>query len=171
MRVNGPDSIRGVRVLFVLGLLMAVTSAAFAGGPCVGDAPESVLDCLARAYEARDLAAIEALYAPDFEFWFGTDASHTAWGREDEVKSAANLLANEKVRGIRFEIVGVPESVPGIEPNTWIIRGVDSHLEIAADQSAEPYKVEGKDHEFLVRRLTEPTPHWQIYRWTDPNKQ
>jgi ketosteroid isomerase-like protein len=171
VRVSQPESICCSAVLFVLVLLAAELSAAWAGGPCVGEAPASVLDCLVQAYQTRDVEAIDALYAPDFEFWFGTEESHTSWGRVEELESATNMFANARVQEIRLELDGAREVVSGTEPNTWIIRGVYAHIRVTADQSAEPYKVEGQDHEFLVRLVAEPTPHWQIYRWTDPNSK
>jgi hypothetical protein len=163
--------LRRSAVLFVLGLLAAVSPAVLAGGPCIGEAPTSVLECLSQAYETRDLETIEALYAPDFEFWFGTEESHTSWGREDEIKSAANMFTHGKVQAVSLEFDVAREVVSGTEPNTWILRGVDSRLTIKASDSAEPYLAELKNGEFRVRRIAEPTPHWQIYRWTDPNER
>jgi hypothetical protein len=170
MQVILPGSLCRVLVRAVLVLLVVSAPAALAGGPCVGEAPTSVLECLAQAYQARDVEAIDALYAPDFEFWNGTEESHNSWGRDEELKSATNLFTSKRVQEIRFGYEAPHEVVSGTEPNTWILRGVAMHLQLKDEQSPEPITIDGEKMEFRIRLVAEPSPHWQIYRWTDPNK-
>ena len=170
MSAVGPRNVRCIRAVVILLGSLLTCSDGNAESLCTGDDPAAVLDCLVHAWEGRDIQALEALYAPDFRFGLGRGEAQTEQSREEELGSARRLFANAGVQEIGLELAGTREVLPGSEPDTWIIRAVETQLRIKMSQQTEPFQVTASDQELLVRRVAEPEPHWQIYRWTDPNR-
>lgn len=159
-------------IVVLAGTLLLSAAPVRAATLCTGDKPESVLDCLVRAYESRDVEALEGLFAPDYTFVFGEASGSPSWSGADEVGSVSNLFRSSNVRSIRLEVVGNAEVLPGEDPETWVVRGVGRHLTVSTkgeggEGGPQDYNVDTERNEFRVRWIAEPETHWQIFRWTD----
>ena len=159
--------------LALLPLLAALPLCAATGaGPsyCAAGKPESVLDCLSSAYQARDIKAYSRLLAPDFQFKFvdaKTGKPGQGWGRADDIQGTDHLFAGKDVASIRQVVTASnPPVQTGLD--TWEISGVLIHLTVKkVDPAQAPLDVDGDEQLFRIRAVAAPKPHFEIYEWVD----
>jgi len=148
----------------LLGLLVSPITAA--SDYCRGEVPESVLQCYSTAYAQRDSASFAALLAPDFTH---IDLDHPQWDSSDyvgTVRLAAYLFKAPNVDRVEMSF-GRPTAVEsGADPRTWTIRDVPTvlHIDGTSDEGTPgPFEIT-KLITFSVRLVSEPTPHFVIFR-------
>lgn len=140
---------------------------------CATGKPESVLNCLSAAYNARDIDAFDHLLAADFTFRMerqGKTDPGGSWTREQDLKGTANLFADKGVQSIRHTITGhKPPKATGSD--TWEISGIVTDFRvIQAAHPDQPLDVHATDTTLRVRRVATPEPHFEIYEWVDRSK-
>jgi hypothetical protein len=132
---------------------------------CARGGPESVLPCLASAYEARDADAYERLLGPDYQFTF--TKKKVSWGREKDVAQTRMVFGSPEVQAINFVIEGEPRITPGKEADTWTVDGVTCLLRVHLSKTAFPLEVRSLNNVWIVQKVDSPEPHYVIREWQD----
>jgi hypothetical protein len=156
-----------------LSLLLAITlchpgSASGKGAYCATEKPESALECLAAAYNARDIDAYTALIAPEFVFRFlGATGPGSSWDREQELRNVRQLFQAEEFRTISMTI-DEPGKVIAESSGTWRLRSFTVTLTAEqADATLKPLVITYSTQELRIRLEPIPEPHFVIVEWTD----
>jgi len=161
-------SLETVKVLLVVAasLVVAAPNVGLGASYCEGDKPISVLKCYSAACADRDSVAYGALFAPEY---VGVNVSDSTMAEVDyrtHVSKVASMFRAPEVKSLMMEF-GTPKAVePGPTADTWIVRDVPSTLHMEATVAggkAEPFAVTAV-MSFWVRRVTEPAPHYVIFR-------
>lgn len=153
-----------LKSLTVLLLLTAVTTGVPAESEfCAVDGPASVLACLEKAYAERDLEQWDALFAPEYRFFFGPGG--TSLGRTEEMESAAKMFTDPGVRKLTVKVEGDYTVTKGPEPDTWVLDGMKSTISIEMEEQQLQAAIESM--RLLVREVPEPEPHFVIVEWHD----
>jgi hypothetical protein len=160
-------------VLIVLVMLAGAPFVSLAGdGPrssfCATGDPSSVFTCLTSAYADRDLQALRALLADDFQFVPGDEAN--AWGVDVEMGMHEKLFVSPDIQKLALAIAEGYEVAAGGAPDTWVISGVTAQLALSVMKDGEPkqHTVTVSGQEFRVRLVREPEAHFVIVRWWQP---
>ncbi len=133
---------------------------------CAVDGPASVLACYERAYAERDLDLLDALLAPDYQFFF--HPGNTSWGREQDLEMTAGLFTAPDVREIDLKLEGEYTTSEGPEAGTWVLEGVTTRLRVEEKQQLQ-LVIPGI--RILVREVPEPEPHFVIVEWHDTRRE
>ncbi len=155
------------QVLFAAVIGVAAATTAMAGPTlCVGNEATAILKCYADAYAARDSSMFAGLLATDYRYANTADTTAPAGNYESALATTANMFHAPGVSRIVVEF-GAPRAVePGEAPATWALRDVPTTLRIEGesdDGRLGPFTVKSVTT-YWVRLVSEPTPHYLIYR-------
>jgi len=159
------------RIVFVcLAILLFCPGPAGSTPPlCATEGPQSVLTCIEKAYQARDLKIIEDVLAPDFVFVAGPKmrSKDRAW----ELMAYGKLLNDTTVTNLSLQITGPRRAVPGDTAGTWILDSLVFATGFDSRRDGEPrrYDVTSSGNRISVRLVAKPEPHFQIFHWFQPN--
>lgn len=171
--MTGARCPRWAVVIVALVILAGAPCASLASdGPhtlfCATGDPASVLTCLARAYADRDLPALRALFADDFQFVAGDEAN--TWNVDVEMSMHEKMFASPDVQKLALTIAEGYDVAATGAADTWVISGVTATLELSVMMGGElkhpTVTVSGQ--EFRVRLVREPEAHFVIVRWWQP---
>lgn len=161
-----------IALLVVTAVTIAVVAIPQARGGtsfCATEKPEDVLKCFTQAYAERDVQAYGALFAPDYAYFYG-DSSRSMGGRDTEITSITKIFNPDSVKSLSASFNKDFVVQTGSTPHTWTIRNV--HCVISLDDfrkgEIQHYDVTNGGMEIHVRRVADPLPHFEIYRWWAP---
>ena len=148
--------LKSVTALFLLTLLATAVPAE--SEFCAVDGPASVLACYEKAYAERDLDLLDALLAPDYQFFF--HPGNTSWGRAEDLESAASMFSAPWIKAINIEIGGEYTTSEGPEADTWILEGITATIRLEVEK--QPIMAATQEMRILVREVPEPEPHFVV---------
>ncbi|MCB9495346.1 MAG: nuclear transport factor 2 family protein [Fibrobacteria bacterium] len=139
--------------------------------PMRPDSPDHLFSLLVDAYEARSVAALDALLAPDYLFIADaaslTSGSDASWGKDQEKERARKMFAaiGEVRMRIQFDPTGRAEAAP--RETTWTAWDIRMEMVYQGD----PWVVASSRAEFRLRAETGPdgSTLYKIVRWSDFN--
>jgi outer membrane protein assembly factor BamB len=143
----------------------------------------NVLENLKTSYEKREFLEYNNLFSEDYIFVFNPadvedpfNPTPQQWARADEMDSAENLFANDRVDGISLNwVIGelaADDTYPG---HPWKIRVDNVQLDVqtrAEDGTVWIYQVNGATHVYYFREGTgeqasDGKTKWYCTRWED----
>ncbi len=151
------------QIVFVGTLVCVLLAGVHPAACCTGDSPESVIECYTAAYAARDIAAIEALYAEDYVWVDVMPLRAQVWDRSTAVESATKMFSHPDIPSISLTLDGPFDVVPDDLGETWRIEGIEMSLVIVFPGTAEPDTAHGCAT-LYVRRGEDTTGSFEIYR-------
>lgn len=151
-------------------LLLAAFSTHVLAAPCVGKDPTAVLTCYVAAYEGRDLSALDALLASDYQFVrFEGEKDSYHLGRAEDLITTKRMFEDPTLRALHL-VLGKPIVTPIEKPTSgtreWKLSGMHWLLTLDAvnEGKTTTYTVDHPDMWLSVREVTEPTRHFEIFR-------
>ena len=143
----------------------------------------NLLANLRTSYEKREFPEYNNLFSQDYIFVFNPadvedpfNPTPQQWARADEMDSAENLFANDRVDGITLNwsigALAADDTYPG---HPWKIRVDNVQLDIqtrAEDGTVWIYQVNGATHVYFFReapaeRASDGKTKWYCTRWED----
>ena len=152
-----------------------------------------VIDALANAYRNLDYAALDALLAPDFAFWFDAPVDGAlSWGKAEEQRISRRMLSPQSIRPseppvdmalwpARIEITLTPNGrfrvplydppLPDLDPEHWRIAECDYAVSLLLHvRSDNDYQITGRASFIVLDDLTKPAGaagKFMLYDWQD----
>ena len=157
-RSFGPSKRSLTAFALVALLLPGVVSAA-----CVGDSPEAVLTCYAKAHGLRDISVLEELLASDYTWVSVTPHRAELIERGTTLAASLGMFTDPRVESVSLTFGDGYDVVAGQDPETWRIVGLLVTLRVKMGSAAEPHAVTANTT-YYVRRAPASKSDYEIYR-------
>jgi hypothetical protein len=158
-----------VALLLVIGLLTSITPSATSAEPaqfCATAHPEDVLQCLSQAYALRDTLQYARLLADDYAAYYENNPTPMST-REIELKAVRGMFNTDSLKSFSLTFGKDFTISAGEAPDTWIISNASEVMTLGVMHRGQlrHQDVTNSRIEVRIRRVQEPVPHFQIYRW------
>ena len=139
-----------------------------AGG--MQDESEAILELWSEGVNSRNIAELDSLLAEDFIHSYSGALGTATSDRLAFMETTNAAFHSRRVSDLSMDFLGRVEVVPGTSRNTWIIEGVQRHLEVTAElEGRVGYWDLEVDHQSTihVRGTSNPGRPLEIFRWED----